>query len=1050
MKFLAASRRWKITHGFGDREIRGLSYYELFPNVPERWKAYHQRGLAGEVIRMESDQTEMEEGLVRLIRWEIRPWRTANDRVGGIVIFVDDITESVRAEEALRESSDFLKEAQRIGNLGCFILDVTTRVWTSTGQLDEMFGLDASYPRTVEGWDALVHPEDRAIVHDYFAGEVVGQAKAFDKEYRIVRPSDGETRWVHCICRLEFDGLGRPTLMRGTMRDITLHKQAEMAIEEREKLFHAITESSPLAYVITSGSEDRIDYLNPAFIDLFGYTQAEIQTSADWSLLAYPDAEYRAWALAEWQRKIPRNFASSNATEPIEVEITCKDGAKKNVVWGYVQLGERNLAYGLDITEQKRATRALQESEVRYRSAFQTSIDPMTISRLDDGRFIEVNQAFLRTFACARQEVIGKTSLELDIWQSAADRKRLADTLRAHSVCHDLEFQLNNMKGQCLLVLVSGALMELDGVASFLLVVRDITEARAAEEQLAAASEALRRSEKRYRTAFQTSTDAININRLSDGLYVDCNHAFLEILGYTREEVIGKTSLELNVWADARDRLAMVEVVRQNSSCRGLEVRFKHKNGEIVWGEMSASLIEIDGAECILSVTRDISHMKTAENTIRNLAFYDSLTGLPNRRFLFENLNQIQSAVRAGHSQALLFVELDQFKTLNETLGYLTGNLLLKEIARRICACVGPFDIVCRMGGDEFAVMLDDLSESVEEAAAQSRDVGERIRVSIEAPCSLNGRECITTASIGCTVFGADQKSTDELMQEADIALYQAKLAGRNTMRFFSPALQLAVNARATLDEDLRLAIKGRQFLLYYQPQVERGRLIGAEALIRWLHPRNGLVPPDAFIPLAEETGLILPVGDWVLDAACRQIAAWAGRKDAAHLTVAVNISALQFRRPGFVETVLQALRRSGANPKNLKLELTESMLVDNIEDVITKMTVLKEHGLSFSLDDFGTGYSSLAYLKRLPLDQLKIDRAFVRDMLVDVTSGAIAQTVISLGGAMGLSVIAEGVETEEQRGFLAGLGCHSFQGMLFSPPLSLEEFEAFIHEIRD
>jgi EAL domain-containing protein (putative c-di-GMP-specific phosphodiesterase class I) len=309
----------------------------------------------------------------------------------------------------------------------------------------------------------------------------------------------------------------------------------------------------------------------------------------------------------------------------------------------------------------------------------------------------------------------------------------------------------------------------------------------------------------------------------------------------------------------------------------------------------------------------------------------------------------------------------------------------------------------------------------------------------------LNGRECITTASIGCTVFGAIQQSTDELMQEADIALYNAKLAGRNAMRFFSPALQSAVNARATLEEDMRQAIKCNQFLLFYQPQVQRGRLIGAEALIRWMHPKNGMVPPDAFIPLAEETGLILPVGDWVLDAACRQIATWAGRKSTAHLTVAVNISALQFRQLGFVETVLKALERTGANPKNLKLELTESMLVENIEDVIAKMTALKEYGLSFSLDDFGTGYSSLTYLKRLPLDQLKIDRAFVRDMLVDVTSGAIAQTIISLGRAMGLSVIAEGVETDEQRGFLAGLGCHAFQGTLFSPPLPLAEFEAFI-----
>jgi EAL domain-containing protein (putative c-di-GMP-specific phosphodiesterase class I) len=353
--------------------------------------------------------------------------------------------------------------------------------------------------------------------------------------------------------------------------------------------------------------------------------------------------------------------------------------------------------------------------------------------------------------------------------------------------------------------------------------------------------------------------------------------------------------------------------------------------------------------------------------------------------------------------------------------------------------------MVSRFGGDEFALMLEDLSETAEEAAAQAKSVAEKIQDSIGLPFQLEDRECITTASIGITIFGTDREGASELIQEADIAIYQAASAGRNTIRFFSPALQTAVNARATLEEDLRQAIKAGQFMLYYQPLVARGRLTGAEALIRWQHPKRGLVRPDEFIPLAEETGLILPLGDWVLETACAQLAVWAGREQTAHLTLAVNISALQFRQSGFVATVLSALERSGANPNHLKLELTESMLVENFEEVIAKMTELKGHGLNFSLDDFGTGYSSLAYLKRLPLSLLKIDRAFVRDMLVDATSGAIAQTIISLGRAMGLSVIAEGVENEEQRGFLAGLGCHTFQGFLFSPPLPLEQFESLL-----
>jgi diguanylate cyclase (GGDEF)-like protein len=484
----------------------------------------------------------------------------------------------------------------------------------------------------------------------------------------------------------------------------------------------------------------------------------------------------------------------------------------------------------------------------------------------------------------------------------------------------------------------------------------------------------------------------------------------------------------------------------QNSSCRRIEVQFRKKNGEIFWGEMSASVMEIDGAPCVLSITRDLSAAKTAEQTIRSLAFYDPLTGLPNRRLLMERLRQpLDADIRNGSSQALLLIDLDHFKTLNDTIGHQTGDLLLQQVSRRIFACAHETDTVCRLGGDEFVVVLENLSKSVEEAAAQAKAVGEKILTAVDQPYLLEDHQCLSTASIGIAVFADLHDSTDEILKQAEIALYQAKAAGRNTLRFFSPALQAAVNARAALEEDLRQAIKEKQFLLYYQPQVERGRLTGSEALIRWMHPKRGLVQPNDFIPLAEETRLILPIGDWVLEDACAQIALWAGREDTAHLTVAVNISALQFRQPSFVEQVLATLRRTGANPNNLRLELTESMLVDNIEDIILKMTELKSHGLRFSLDDFGTGYSSLSYLKRLPLDRLKIDRAFVSDMLVDATSGAIAQTILSLSRAMGISVIAEGVETEEQRGYLAALGCHSFQGFLISRPLPLENFEAFL-----
>ena len=390
----------------------------------------------------------------------------------------------------------------------------------------------------------------------------------------------------------------------------------------------------------------------------------------------------------------------------------------------------------------------------------------------------------------------------------------------------------------------------------------------------------------------------------------------------------------------------------------------------------------------------------------------------------------------------MLFVDLDNFKTLNDTLGHQTGDLLLQEAARRLSACVRDTDTVGRLGGDEFVLMLEDLSEVPEDAAAQAKAVGEKILAAVTQPYHLDGRECRSSASIGISVFGALKENSSEVLQQADIAMYQAKAAGRNTLRFFAPALQAAVNARAELEEDLRHAVGNEEFELYFQPQIDRNRLIGSEALIRWNHPKRGMLAPGEFIAQAEETGLIIPIGKWVLETSCRLIASWAGRRQTANLSIAVNISARQFRQPDFVEQVLTALKSTGANPGRLKLELTESMLLENIEEVIGKMRELKSHGLRFSLDDFGTGYSSLAYLKRLPLDQLKIDRSFIRDILADESSAAIAQTIISLSRAMGLPVIAEGVETDEQREFLNRLGCHAFQGFLFGRPLPLKEFE--------
>lgn len=581
--------------------------------------------------------------------------------------------------------------------------------------------------------------------------------------------------------------------------------------------------------------------------------------------------------------------------------------------------------------------------------------------------------------------------------------------------------------------------LEVEGKTTQLCIIHDVTARNRAQQDVGL-------SEIRYRTIFQTSLDAVLITRIEDGLVVDVNQAFVMNCGSERAEAIGQTTIVLQLWADLDDRLRFVQMLREQGIVRDFEVRFRKKSGAIFWALISASVIELDSVPCVVSVIRNMTGTKEAENEIRNLAFYDPLTELPNRRLLLERLRQpVAPSNPTPSTRAVLFVDLDKFKILNDTLGHQMGDLLLQDVARRLVQCVSPEDTVARLSSDEFVLILEGLSNASEEAAEYAQAVGERVLTALGQPYRLAGRRIYCSASVGIVVFGSGREAAGEVLQQADIALHLAKGAGGNALRFFVPSLQVDVNALAAMEQDMHEAIKAGEFQLYYQPQLNGGRLVGAEALVRWLHPRQGLLTPHAFIGLAEKTGLILPLGEWVLRAACEQIALWGKTGNCRALTVAINISARQLQDKKFVATVLNALESSGARPQCLKLELTESMLVDNLEDVIQKMTELNAHGVGFSLDDFGTGYSSLSYLKRLPLTQLKIDQSFVRDILLDVSSYAIAQAIISLGHAMGLSVIAEGVETVEQEMILNRLGCNYHQGYLFSRPLPLDEFERFV-----
>jgi diguanylate cyclase (GGDEF)-like protein/PAS domain S-box-containing protein len=574
---------------------------------------------------------------------------------------------------------------------------------------------------------------------------------------------------------------------------------------------------------------------------------------------------------------------------------------------------------------------------------------------------------------------------------------------------------------------------------------RDVSERRRSEEQLRLLEGSIARL-----NDIVIITEAGPFNEPGPRI-VFVNEAFESRTGYTQSEVLGRSPRLLQGPDTQRVRLDQVRSALEQWKPVRVDLINYTKRGEPFWVDLDISPVWDKGRRLThwVAVGRDVSERKAAEEKIQYLAFYDALTELPNRQLLLDRLHEVQARRSSATQGALMFIDLDNFKVLNDTLGHQKGDLLLQQVAQRLRACVPASDTVARLGGDEFVILLQPKpghDQAAVDSGEVAGEVAERILAALGEPYVLPGYLHHSTCSIGVTVFGDASWTVSELLKQADLAMYQAKHAGRNTVCFFDPHMQAVASANAALAADLRQAWRENQFRLDYQPQVDvDGRMTGVEALLRWVHPQRGLVLPGDFIPTAEETTLILTIGRWVLDQACAQLAAWARRPDRAHLSIAVNVSARQFRHPEFVDEVMDAVAREGVAAHKLKLELTESLLADGFEVTVAKMGKLKARGIALSLDDFGMGYSSLAYLKRLPLDQLKIDREFVKDVLTDANDAAIARTIIGLAQSLRLDVIAEGVETEEQHAFLVQQGCQVFQGYLYAKPLQIAELEAFI-----
>jgi diguanylate cyclase (GGDEF)-like protein/PAS domain S-box-containing protein len=688
-----------------------------------------------------------------------------------------------------------------------------------------------------------------------------------------------------------------------------------------------------------------------------------------------------------------------------------------------------------DITIKKRIEAALLESEQRHRTLVEWSPECINVHR--KGIVCYVNTSAVKMMgATSSEQLIGKHIREFihpDYHHLLDIRVGYMTTQGEHSPSVEMKFC--RADGFYMDVVVQTISIPFDGERSFYSAWHDVTQLKKnAEAQRIAAS------------VFESQEGMLVIN--NDWKILRVNHSFIEITGYAAKELMGKVPYFFDQTLLNPEFLEQFhQQINQQGAWQG-EIINRRKDGHLfpAWLNIS-SVKNDDGATThYVGTFSDITERKAIEDEIRNLAFYDPLTQLPNRRLLIDRLKQaIVSSVRDNYKGALLFIDLDNFKMLNDTLGHDKGDLLLQIVAERLLTCTRDGDTVARLGGDEFVVMLEDLSEDAFEASRLSEIVASKIISALNQPYWLGLNEHRSSPSIGVTLFGEKVESIEEPLKRADLAMYQAKAAGRNTARFYDPKMQVKVNERAELEENLRDAMMMDHFELYYQAQMSNeNKLIGAEVLIRWNHPSKGIISPLSFIPIAEEMGLISILGYWVLDTACRQLVEWESQAHLNNISISVNVSPSQFNHFSFVDQVFDILEFTGANPRLLKLELTEGFSITDIEDIIQKMTRLKERGIGLSLDDFGTGYSSLSYLKRLPLEQLKIDQSFVRDILIDPNDAAISKMVIVLAESLGLSVIAEGVETIEQKNLLAQQGCYMYQGYLFSRPIPIKEFEAY------
>jgi len=846
-----------------------------------------------------------------------------------------------------------------------------------------------------------------------------------DKKQHIAAPRNNQGNGNHSVSRSNSpsDVAPRSGIQLDSHRHISL-----------EVLCAAALEASANSVIVTDPA-GTVLWVNPAFTRVTGYAAEEVigRTPRVWSSGTHPQGFYKElWdtivAGRAWHGKIVnRRKDSTLYSEEMTILPVLSE---RGEILNFVSIKQ-------DVSEHERDTEMLQRSEERYRRLV-ANLPDVTWTSSEDGQTTYISQNVEDVYGYTAEEICTRGD---ELWFGRIhpeDLERVSRGFRdlfSQNESFDVEYRVQHKNGEWIWVHdralrthIENGVRYADGVFS------DVTARKRAELALIG-------SERRYRSLFENNLSAV-FRAAAGGQILDCNPALVAMLGYaSREELLQRSTADLLY--DSGEERALLGQLAKEGSLSNYEIRLKRKDGTPVWALHNIALLQSeDGQPPVIEGTAfDISRRRRAEQELRHLAYYDAVTGLPNRTLLEDRLSKAMAAARRRKEKlALLFLDLDHFKVINDSLGHATGDLLLNEVATRLKKWARDQDTVARLGGDEFVIVVNGVKEIGDVAVA-----ARRVLDALTAEAVIETRSLSIGCSLGISIFPDHGTDAVALLKNADAAMYSAKENGRNNFQFFTPEMNAQVVERLNLESDLRGALQRNELFLMYQPQsdVASGKLIGAEALLRWQHPRLGLVPPDKFIRIAENSGLIIPIGEWVLRTACAQARQWHNQGLPA-VPVAVNVSAVQLRQEGFLDLIRRVLHDTGLPPKYLELELTESLIMSNAEGIVSMLRQLKDTGVKLSIDDFGTGYSSLSYLRHFPVYKLKVDRSFVRDITANADDAAITSTIISMAKSLNLKVIAEGVETEEQMRFLSKHRCDEVQGYYFSKPLRAEDFSKF------